>query len=54
MRQDRPCRRSANPAAVAAGYGSLEKFTEKFHEMKKKKPQLTARDVIGPEAARYS
>jgi len=44
----------ANPAAVQAGYGSVEKFTEKFHALKKKKHNLTARDVIGAEAERYA
>ena len=44
----------ANPAAVAAGYGSVEKFTERFHTLKAKKPKLTARDLLGSEADRYA
>lgn len=40
-------------ALVKVGYKTPQQFVEKFSELRKKKPDLTARQFIGPEADQY-
>lgn len=41
------------PHLAKAGYKTPRQFVEKFSEARKKRPELTAREFIGPEADRY-